>query len=914
MASLRALPLLCLLCAGLSAEDVPSAEGVPSAELLEEHAQESASGRWSRQLQELEKFSVVVPRLVSDRHKRYLDPSSDEGHPDSTKFEIEIEGETLVLELEKNENLISPAFDVTYYLPNGTRVTQKPKDLEHCYYHGRVQGQPDSDVSLSTCAGLRGYVNARNVSYGVEPLEGSLRGGAPVSELQHVVYRAEHMRMPPGGCGLHLFFPHGDLNGTEHGGFPQHLRRKKRNVLNETKYVELMVIGDNREFQSQSHDVERVKRRVLDLANNMDGYYKPLNVRIALVGVEVWNVRDLIVRDYSASDTLSRFLEWRMTNLLPRKHNDNAHLLTGGVFSDSAIGMAPVSTMCTKDRSGGISIDHSTSALAVASTMAHEVGHNLGMNHDMPERGCVCSASANKGGCIMEPASGFTPGQVFSTCSRKDLQGSLQQGVGMCLFNVPGPGDLYGGPRCGNQYVEVGEQCDCGTVQECNNVCCDASTCMLKKGAQCAEGLCCKDCQILSEHTLCRGIMGECDLAEYCDGINPNCPGNVFLKSGSPCQGGAAFCYTGICNTLAEQCQQLWGSESEPAEDLCYQVVNDNGDKFGNCGRDKSGAYVACLTANIMCGKLLCRGGTGQPIVGWDMQIIDTSITIGNVQHKCRGTYFNLGSDVPDPGYVLSGTKCGEDKACLNQECQKVSVFGVQACNNYCGGHGVCNNNNNCHCDAGWAPPNCSSPGNGGSLDGGSPWSPTPPSSNAGKVALLVIFLLVVPLLACGVVLCYCYREALKKSWQSGRKPRAQTYSDCARDSHEVQKMTDLEAQELEGDSEAGNGGDAGHGGRVQQTELHTARPALSPTRPKPPTKPLPSGGHDQNSTTNEPPYKPPPPQKPLPSNPARRPVMLSQTKIPSGPSYVAQPVVEVTPSRPPPPAPKSKPSSNVRA
>lgn len=54
---------------------------------------------------------------------------------------------------------------------------------------------------------------------------------------------------------------------------------------------------------------------------------------------------------------------------------------------------------------------------------------------------------------------------VFSTCSKKDLAASLEKGVGMCLYNMPEVKVLYGGQKCGNGYVEEGEECDCGEAE-----------------------------------------------------------------------------------------------------------------------------------------------------------------------------------------------------------------------------------------------------------------------------------------------------------------------------------------------------------------------------------------------------------------------------------------------------------------
>lgn len=51
---------------------------------------------------------------------------------------------------------------------------------------------------------------------------------------------------------------------------------------------------------------------------------------------------------------------------------------------------------------------------------------------------------------------------VFSSCSKKDLDSSLEKGVGMCLYNMPEVTESFGEQKCGNGYVEEGEQCDCG--------------------------------------------------------------------------------------------------------------------------------------------------------------------------------------------------------------------------------------------------------------------------------------------------------------------------------------------------------------------------------------------------------------------------------------------------------------------
>lgn len=61
------------------------------------------------------------------------------------------------------------------------------------------------------------------------------------------------------------------------------------------------------------------------------------------------------------------------------------------------------------------------------------------------------------------------------------------------------------------------------------------------------------------------------------------------------------------------------------------------------------------------CGKIQCQGGANRPVIGTNAVSIETNIPLqegGRI--LCRGTHVYLGDDMPDPGLVLMGTKCGD--------------------------------------------------------------------------------------------------------------------------------------------------------------------------------------------------------------------------------------------------------------
>uniref|UniRef100_A0A098M208 Metalloproteinase (Type III) 9a n=1 Tax=Hypsiglena sp. JMG-2014 TaxID=1550645 RepID=A0A098M208_9SAUR len=578
-------------------------------------------------------YELVYPQKVPALPSGGLQNAEPENkYEDTIQYEFKVNGEPVVLHLERNKGLFSEDYSETHYAPDGREITTSPSVQDHCYYHGHIQNDADSTAVISACDGLKGHFKHQGETYFIEPLKLS-------HSEAHAVYKYENGEMEndtPKICGVTQTTWLSDETIEKISQLVVTSEQQDR-YLQARKYIEFVIVVDNGMFRKYSRNFAAIRTRVYEIVNILNTIYRALNIHVALTGLEIWSNEDKFDVQSAVNVTLDSFGSWRETDLLPRKRNDNAQLLTSVDFDGSTIGYGYVGTLCSPKFSSAIVQDHTERTSLMASTMAHELGHNLGINHDTDS--CTCSSN----GCVMFPAIGSVPFYQFSSCSIQEHRSYLSRALPQCILNKPLSTDIVAPAVCGNDFVEVGEDCDCGSPQDCQNPCCDAATCKLRDEAQCDSGECCEQCRFKGTDAECRASKHDCDLAEHCTGQSVECPTDSLQRDGHPCQNNQGYCYNGKCPTLESQCMGL-----DVGEDECFEN-NLLGNEYAYCRRE-NGENIACGPEDVKCGRLFC--------------------TDRNTM-SCVLKYFQSN---PDDGMVESGTKCGDGKVCINGQCVDVQT------------------------------------------------------------------------------------------------------------------------------------------------------------------------------------------------------------------------------------------------
>ncbi|XP_078312682.1 disintegrin and metalloproteinase domain-containing protein 12-like isoform X3 [Crassostrea virginica] len=717
-----------------------------------------------KNVQDKRLFQVIKPVFYHNRLPRDTTHIKNGSHLQDVTLYFKAFDRNFFIDLNVNKYLFSKNFiEKKIHFDNGSSI-HKPRieQSSHCFYHGSLRGFQHSVVAVSTCDGIRGLISDGRVSYHIDP--------SPEHGLgQHKLYiEPDDRPIPVQRRGGHLkhssLHANATLNYLHTRDVLHRVRRELRGPYdgnNNARFVELYIVTDQSLYRKYGYQDDVVKQRSKDIVNIVSKLYNPLNIYIALVGIEIWSQDKIRVRS-QANDTLEEFLNYRRQSINPKYENDNAQLITGISFNDGVVGKAMKASICTNQYSAGVSMDSNNRLIQVATTMAHELGHNLGMAHDNYS---FCQCPDDK--CIMAPTQGGVnaPPTKWSSCSKIALSENFEIGMDYCLKNKPDK--LYEGPVCGNGFVEEGEECDCGLPEDCKTKCCDARTCKLTTGAVCATGKCCdtQSCMLRPRATLCRGAYEECDLPEFCNGESEYCPSDVYRKNGIECANGQSYCLNGKCKTHTGQCRLLWGATGRVSDPICFQHLNVNGSSTGNCGYNLyTQRYNRCdKDSDVMCGLLHCVH-LNEKLMFWRENLaIATPASFlqkGSKVYVCRSATLDVGLNMPDPGQVPDGAKCGHEKICYNHKCTSLARIPTKDCPD-CNSNGVCNSIGQCHCDEGFGPPFCNEPGYGGSLHSG----PVKiKDDNYLLIGLLVTFAMII-VLGCLAFLAFFYRESLKKWW-----------------------------------------------------------------------------------------------------------------------------------------------------
>ncbi|XP_055731523.1 A disintegrin and metalloproteinase with thrombospondin motifs 19-like [Salvelinus fontinalis] len=566
-----------------------------------------------------------------------------------------------------------------------------------CYYSGTVLNYAGSIASFSTCAGLMGFIQLNGDFLYIEPVNRTLavagqahrvtRRKRSTTEERQTDKQTTDKQTSGNYCGV---IPERQKSKTRKPSEGGRGKRYSYKLLHEYN-VETVVVADP--AMVSYHGSEAAKRFILTIMNMVFNLFQhkslgiQINIRLTKLVLLHETPSDMYI-GHHGEKMLESFCRWQqeeygkksvMSDFSTRWREDlpsvdTAILITRKDFCVhkdepcDTVGIAYLSGMCSERRKCILAEDN---GLNLAFTIAHEMGHNMGVSHDNDHQSCADGLHIMSG----EWVKGQNLGDVsWSGCSRDDVEKFLRSKASSCLLQTD-PLSLNSVilpfKHPGMTYT-ADEQCQIlfgATASHCQNM----------------------------QYVMCSGLWCRVDGEKDCKTkLDPP-------MDGTECDPGK-WCRAGECVSRAVPVEQAMGEWSTWGSwGTCSPTCST-----GISGRQRkcespSGKSRDCVGSRMqyrLCENLPCPAGSpsfrdqqcqtfNRPSLHWHSVMDD--------ERPCTLFCSSTGKEQPRllAEKVLDGTSCGSQESglCANGTCQKVGcdrILSSMAREDHCG---MCNGN-----------------------------------------------------------------------------------------------------------------------------------------------------------------------------------------------------------------------------
>lgn len=262
-------------------------------------------------------------------------------------------------------------YKLTEFSGTGKRDLPKGKNIT---FIGQLLNDDNSKVSLTICNNvLYGFIKSERFTFFIEPVK-YFKKESPAD--QYVLYAMEAVKSATRSCGAtdahkRITSTGKDIQGAERSGGGKNL------------VLQLAIASDKSMFNKYG-SVEAVETHNLGVINNIAANYdNEFGDSVTFVVTQIYVISGAANDPWSISTDAPTLLQ-SFTNWGPSgfsEPHDLGQLWTARDFNGTTVGIAWIGTLCSTYGYHCLQ-DWSTNAHDLRVMTAHEIGHNLGADHD----------------------------------------------------------------------------------------------------------------------------------------------------------------------------------------------------------------------------------------------------------------------------------------------------------------------------------------------------------------------------------------------------------------------------------------------------------------------------------------------------------------------------------------------------